>query len=61
MKALVTAVFVVAAVIISMVLGKCIATAKDFGTRIAIILGALLLWTACVWLLLLYWRNAVGQ
>ncbi len=61
MKTLVTVVFVVAAVLISMVLGKCIATAKDFRTRIAIILGSLLLWTACVWLLILYWRNTAGQ
>jgi hypothetical protein len=61
MKQLVTAAFVLAAVIISMVLGKCIAAAKDLRTRIAIIVGALALWTACVWLLLLYWRNAVGR
>jgi hypothetical protein len=58
MKTLVTALFVVAAVVIAMLLGKCIATAKDFRTRIAIIVGSLLLWTACVWLLLLYWRDA---
>ncbi len=58
MKTLVTALFVVAAVIISILLGKCIAAAKDFRTRTAIILGSLLLWTACVWLLLIYWRNA---
>ena len=58
MKTLVTALFVVAAVVISLLLGKYIAAAKDFRTRIAIILGALLLWTACVWLLMLYWRNA---
>ncbi len=57
MKTIVTALFVVAAVIISILLGKCIAAAKDFRTRIAIILGSLLLWTACVWLLLIYWRN----
>ena len=60
MKQLVTAGFVLAAVIISLVLGRFIAAAKDFRTRIAIIVGALALWTACVWLLLLYWRNAVG-
>ena len=58
MKTLVTAGFVIAAIIISMFLGKCIATAKDFRTRIAIIVGSLALWTACVWLLLLYWRDA---
>jgi putative Mn2+ efflux pump MntP len=58
MKTLVTALFVVAAVVISMLLGRFIATAKDFRTRAAIIVGALLLWTACVWLLILYWRNA---
>jgi hypothetical protein len=61
MKTLITGSFVVAAVIISMLLGKCIAGAQDFRTRIAIILGSLLLWTACVWLLMLYWRNTPGQ
>jgi hypothetical protein len=58
MKTLITGSFVVTAVIISIVLGKCIAAAQDFTTRIAIILGSLLLWTACVWLLMLYWRHA---
>jgi putative Mn2+ efflux pump MntP len=58
MKTLVTALFIVAAVVISMLLGKYIARAKDFRTRLAIIIGAMLLWTACVWLLMLYWRNA---
>ena len=58
MKTLITGSFVVAAVIISILLGKCIAAAQDFRTRIAIIVGSLLLWTACVWLLMLYWRNA---
>ena len=57
MKMFVTAGFIIAAVIISLFLGKCIAGAKDFRTRIAIIVGSLALWTACVWLLLLYWRN----
>ena len=57
MKTLVTALFMLAAVVISMLLGKYIATAKDFRTRVAILLGAALLWTACVWLLMLYWRN----
>ena len=61
MKMLVTATFGIAAVIIAMLLGKCIAAAKDFRTRVAIILGSLLLWTACVWLMMLYWRNAFGQ
>jgi hypothetical protein len=61
MKIAITAAFVVVSVIASMLLGKCIASAKDFMTRAAIIIGALLLWTACVWLLLLYWRNAYPQ
>jgi hypothetical protein len=61
MKMLVTATFGIAAVIIAMLLGKCIASAKDFRTRAAIILGSLLLWTACVWLMMLYWRNAFAQ
>lgn len=61
MKLFVTVAFVIAAIIISMLLGKCIAAAKDFRTRIAIIVGSLALWTACVWLLLLYWRNANGE
>lgn len=58
MKQLITVAFVLAAIIISLVLGKCIAAARDFRTRVAIIVGVLALWTACVWLLLLYWRNA---
>ena len=57
MKLFVSAGFIVAAVVISVVLGKFIASAKDFRSRMAIIIGALALWTACVWLLLLYWRN----
>jgi hypothetical protein len=61
MKLFVTAAFIVAAVIISVLLGKFIASTKDFTSRMAIIVGALALWTACVWLLLLYWRNAGAQ
>ena len=61
MRTLITVVFVIGAAIISMVLGKYIAAAKDLRTRTAIILAALCLWTACVWLLLLYWRNAFEQ
>ena len=61
MKILVTTLFVAASVIVAMLLGKFIASTRDFMTRSAIIIGALLLWTACVWLLLLYWRNAFEQ
>ena len=58
MKTLVTALFVVAAVVISMLLGKYIVSTRDWRVRIAILVGALVLWTACVWLMMLYWRNA---
>ena len=58
MKTFVTALFVVAAVMISMVLGKYIVSTRDWRVRVAILVGSLLLWTACVWLMMLYWRNA---
>jgi hypothetical protein len=61
MRMAITLTLIVIAGIVSMVLGKYIAAAKDLRTRIAIIVATLLLWTACVWLLLLYWRNAFTQ
>jgi hypothetical protein len=61
MRTVITVVFVIVAAIMSMVVGKYIASTKDLKTRAAIIVAALLLWTACVWLLLLYWRNIVDQ
>jgi protein-S-isoprenylcysteine O-methyltransferase Ste14 len=61
MRTLITVLFGAVSVVVAMLLGKCIASSKDFKTRSAIIIGALLLWTACVWLLLLYWRNAFAQ
>jgi hypothetical protein len=61
MKVLITTSFLLASIIVSMLLGKYIASTRDFRTRTAIIVASLLLWTACVWLLMLYWRNAVGQ
>ena len=61
MKTLVTALFVVAAVMISMLLGKYIVSTRDWRVRVAILVGSLVLWTACVWLLMLYWRNTLGQ
>lgn len=61
MKTLVTALFVVAAVVISMLLGKYIVSTRDWRVRVAILVGSLVLWTACVWLMMLYWRNAYAQ
>ncbi len=61
MKLWITAAFVAASMIVAMLVGKCLASTKDFMTRAAIIIASLLLWTACVWLLLLVWRNAVEQ
>ena len=58
MKTAITAIFVVASVIFAMALGKYIASTRDLRTRSAIMIAALLLWTAGIWLLLLYWRNA---
>jgi hypothetical protein len=59
MKILVTTLFGVASLVIAMFLGKCIAATKDFMTRAAIIIASLLLWTAAIWLLLLYWRHGL--
>jgi hypothetical protein len=59
MKTLITGLFIAASVIVSLLLGKCIASTRDFKTRTAIIIGSLLLWSACVWLLMLYWRNTL--
>jgi hypothetical protein len=61
MRIFVTAGFIIFAAVVAMLLGKYIAAAKDLKTRAAIIVAALLLWTACVWLLLLYWRGAFAQ
>jgi NADH:ubiquinone oxidoreductase subunit 6 (subunit J) len=61
MKTFVTALFVVAAVVISMLLGKYIVSTRDWRVRVAILVGSLVLWTACVWLMMLYWRNAYEQ
>ena len=61
MKTLVTALFVVVAVVISMLLGKYIISTRDWRVRVAILVGSLVLWTACVWLMMLYWRNAYEQ
>jgi hypothetical protein len=61
MKTLVTALFVVAGVMISMLLGKYIVSTRDWRVRVAILVGSLVLWTACVWLMMLYWRNAYEQ
>ncbi len=58
---LIPALFILASVIISMLLGKCIASTKDIRTRVAVVIGSLALWTACVWLLILYWRGAFEQ
>lgn len=61
MRMVITLALVIIAGIVSMVLGKYIAAAKDLRTRIAIIVATLLLWTACVWLMMLYWRGAFEQ
>jgi hypothetical protein len=61
MKFWITAAFVVASMIAAMLVGKSLASTKDFMTRAAIIIASFLLWTAAVWLLLLLWRNAVEQ
>jgi len=61
MKILATALFVAVSVVVVMLLGKCIASSRDFMTRVAIIIASLLLWTACVWLLLLFWRNGIAS
>jgi len=61
MKVTVTILFVFVSMIVAMALGKYIASTRDFATRSAIIIASLLLWTACVWLLMLYWRGAVAH
>jgi hypothetical protein len=61
MKILVTALFAAVSVVVVMLLGKCIASSRDFMTRAAIVIASLLLWTACVWLLLLFWRNGIAS
>ena len=61
MKIWMTALFVVGSIIVAMLVGKCLASTKDFKTRAAVIIASLLLWTAGVWLVLLLWRNAVEQ
>jgi len=61
MKLWITAAFVVGSIIMAMLLGKCLASTKDFKPRAAVIIASLLLWTAGVWLLLLLWRGALQQ
>lgn len=58
---LITALFILASVIISILLGKCIASTNDIRTRASVVIGSLALWTACVWLLILYWRGTFEQ
>ena len=58
MKVLITISFVAVSVVVAMLLGKCIASTRDFMTRTAIIIASLLLWSACVWLFMLYWRGS---
>jgi len=56
-KILITTLFGAVSLVVVMLLSKAIASTRDFMTRVAIIIASLILWTACVWLLLLYWRG----
>jgi hypothetical protein len=56
-KILITTLFAAVSLLVVMLLSKVIASTRDFRTRAAIIIASLILWTACVWLLMLYWRG----